>query len=81
MPMAAGIPVVTTDHPGNAAGDLVVEGVNGLCCGLSAGELGEGILCWLDKGPENRGLITRTVQDFDWGRVTMQVEGYYSDLL
>nr|WP_282570218.1 glycosyltransferase [Methanoculleus sp. 7T] len=79
--MACGIPVVTTDHPGNAAGDLVVEGVNGFCCELSAGEMGEGILLWLNKGPENRDLITGTTRAFDWDKVTVQVEKYYSNLL
>jgi len=58
-----------------------VPGVNGFCCELSAGELGEGILFWLERGPENRDLITRTAQDFDWGKVTVQVESYYRDLL
>nr|WP_214041242.1 glycosyltransferase family 4 protein [Methanoculleus sp.] len=79
--MACGLPVVTTDHPGNAAGDLVQEGVNGYRSGLSAGELGEGILFWLEKGPENQDLITRTARDFDWGKVTVQVEKYYRGLL
>ena len=79
--MACGLPVVTTDHPGNAAGDLVVEGVNGFCCELSAGEMGEKILLWLNKGPEDRDLITRTARDFDWDKVTVQVEKHYSNLL
>jgi len=78
--MACGVPVVTTDHPGNAARDLIVPGVNGFCSGLSAGELGEGILFWLKNGSEDRDLITRTAQDFDWGNVTVQVERYYSNL-
>lgn len=78
--MACGVPVVTVDHPGNAVRDLVVPGVNGYCSGLSAGELGEGILFWLKNGSEDRDLITRTAQDFDWGNVTVQVERYYSNL-
>ncbi len=79
--MACGLPVVTVDHPGNAARDLVVPGVNGYCSGLSAGELGEGILFWLENGSEDRDLITRTAREFDWDKVTVQVERYYSNLL
>ena len=78
--MACGLPVVTADHPGNAARDLVVPGVNGYRSGLSAGELGEGILAGLDNGLENRDLIIRTARDFDWDKVTEQVEKYYSSL-
>ncbi len=79
--MACGLPVVTVDHPGNAAGDLVVEGVNGFSCGLSAGELGEGILFWLENGSEDRDMITRTARNYDWDKVTVQVEEHYSNLL
>jgi glycosyltransferase involved in cell wall biosynthesis len=75
--MACGLPVVTADHPGNAARDLVVEGVNGFCCGLSAGEMGEGILEALDEGAQMRDGCLRTAGGYRWEEIVRRIEVIY----
>jgi len=75
--MACGLPVVTVDHPGNAAGDLVVEGVNGYCSGLSAGELGEGILAGLEEGAQVRDGCLRTAGGYRWEEIVRRIEVIY----
>jgi len=79
--MACGVPVVTADHPGNAAGDLVVEGVNGYRSGLSAGELGEGILVGLDRAAELRDGCLRTAGGYRWEEIAGATEKYYRGIL
>ncbi len=75
--MACGLPVVTVDHPGNAARDLVVPGVNGYCSGLSAGELGEGILVGLDRAAELRDGCLRTAGGYRWEEIVRRIEVIY----
>ena len=78
--MACGLPVVTVDHPGNAAGDLVVEGVNGFSCGLSAGEMGEGILAGLDLSRARAPDCRDTAAAYDWGRIVEALEKVYQNI-
>lgn len=78
--MACGLPVVTTDHPGNAAGDLVVEGVNGFCCELSAGEMGEKILAGLDLSRARASDCRDAAAAYDWGRITDTLEKVYQNI-
>lgn len=78
--MACGLPVVTTDHPGNAAGDLVVPGVNGFCCGLSAGAMGEGILAGLDLHRARTSNCRATAAAYDWGRIVEALEKVYQNI-
>ncbi|KLK88903.1 glycosyl transferase family 1 [Methanoculleus sediminis] len=75
--MACGLPVVTVDHPGNAAGDLVVEGVNGFCSGLSAGEMGEKIRAALDGGALMRDGCLRTAGGYRWEEIVRRIESVY----
>jgi len=77
--MACGVPVVTADHPGNAARDLVQEGVNGFCCPLSAGELGEGILAGLDLHRDRASNCRATAAAYDWGRIVDKLEKVYQN--
>ena len=77
--MACGLPVVTVDHPGNAAGDLVVEGVNGFCSGLSAGELGEGILAALDLHRTRASDCREAAAAYDWDRIVDTLEKVYQN--
>ncbi|WP_286878728.1 glycosyltransferase family 4 protein [Methanoculleus sp. UBA413] len=78
--MACGLPVVTADHPGNAAGDLVVEGVNGYCSGLSAGEMGEGILAGLDLSRARAPDCRDAAATYDWGRIVEALEKVYQNI-
>lgn len=79
--MACGLPVVTTDHPGNAARDLVVEGVNGFCSGLSAGEIGEGIVKILcNSNIDDRKCVT-LAETYDWNRIVEALEQRYSAIV
>lgn len=75
--MACGVPVVTTDHPGNAARDLIVPGVNGYRPGLSAGELGEGILAGLERGAQMRDGCLRTAGEYQWEEIVRRIEAVY----
>ena len=78
--MACGVPVVTVDHPGNAARDLVVPGVNGFCSGLSAGEFGEGILAGLERGAQMRGECLGTAGEYRWEEIAMRLEEFYNGI-
>jgi len=78
--MACGVPVVTVDHPGNAARDLVVEGVNGYCSGLSAGEMGEGIRAGLDLHRVRTSDCRTTAKVYDWGRIVEALEKVYQNI-
>nr|WP_250317184.1 glycosyltransferase family 4 protein [Methanoculleus bourgensis] len=78
--MACGVPVVTADHPGNAARDLIVPGVNGFCSGLSAGALGEGILAGLDLHRARAADCRDTAAAYDWGRIVEVLEKVYQNI-
>ena len=78
--MACGLPVVTVDHPGNAAGDLVVEGVNGYRSPLSAGEMGEGIRAGLDEGAQMRDGCLRTAEGYRWEEIAVRLEEFYNGI-
>lgn len=78
--MACGLPVVTVDHPGNAARDLVVPGVNGFCCDLSAGAVGEGILAGLDLHRGGVSGCQATAKGYDWGRIVEALEKVYQNI-
>jgi glycosyltransferase involved in cell wall biosynthesis len=78
--MACGLPVVTTDHPGNAAGDLVVPGVNGYRSRLSAGEMGERIRAGLDLSRTRASDCRDAAAVYDWGRITDTLEKVYQNI-
>ncbi len=79
--MACGLPVVTTDHPGNAARDLVVPGVTGFCSGLSAGELGEGIVKVLRNSNIDDHKCVALAEAYDWNRIVEALEQRYSAVI
>jgi glycosyltransferase involved in cell wall biosynthesis len=76
--MACGLPVVTADRPGNAARDLVRDGVNGFRSGLSAGEMGEKILAGLDL--RRASDFRAAAAAYDWGRITDMLEKVYQKI-
>lgn len=72
---AAGISVVTVDHPMNAAKDLVSPSTGGVCapdCDALAAEL----LYQLEH-PRSRTACVERAEAFDWDLVTSQLERYY----
>ncbi len=79
--MACGLPVVTTDHPGNAAGDLVVPGVNGFCCDLSAGEMGEKILKAIGSPGIDGSMCVTLAESYDWNRIVEALEQRYLSIV
>ncbi|WP_305066736.1 glycosyltransferase family 4 protein [Methanoculleus sp.] len=78
--MACGLPVVTTDHPGNAAGDLVVEGVNGYRCSLTPEALSDKIHRVLEQDPCPKEACTEFARHYDWKEVAEQLERLYRKL-
>lgn len=75
--LACGLPVVTVDHPANAVCDLVKDGVNGFCCGLSADEIARAVVTACDEGVRMRQACTATAGRYGWERVAAEVEAVY----
>lgn len=72
---ACGLPVITTDHPQNAAKDLIVEGRNGLLTSLDPAEMAENILTVL--ADETMGSYVRSdpsIQKYHWQTVAEEME-------
>ncbi len=78
--MACGVPVVTTDHPGNAARDLVVPGVNGYRCSLTPEALSDKIHRVLEEDPCPKEACTEFARHYDWKEVAEQLERLYRKL-
>jgi glycosyltransferase involved in cell wall biosynthesis len=73
---ACGTPVLTLDHPDNAATHLIREGVNGTLFSSTA-ELSEKIIDCLERPAPDSKRITHEVQKYDWQHVALKVhEGY-----
>ena len=72
-----GLPVVTTDHPQNAAKHLIKEGLNGKTVALSKENLAHAIdLCMM----MNRDIPAYNVllQHYDWNHLAQKVEQMYT---
>lgn len=61
---ACGLPVITVDHPQNAAKDLIVEGVNGLFVELNENKIAEAIIKILQNFHNMK--PTTEVDKYDW---------------
>jgi glycosyltransferase involved in cell wall biosynthesis len=75
--LGCGLPVVTIDHPSNAARFLVTEGC-GAVCSLDPRDLSMAIQNILkDRG--SGGILSRNrAQEFDWEKIVDLIEDYYS---
>lgn len=74
---ACGTPVLTLNHPDNAATHLIREGVNGALFNTTT-ELADMIVkCLEQPAPESK-RITHEVQKYDWQRVALKVDEGYS---
>ena len=77
---ACGIPVVTVNHPQNAAQNLIVEGRNGFICDLSAADMAEKIqLALSSESWENRCKEFATA--YDWDNIAESAEQAYLEAL
>ncbi|OPY27215.1 MAG: UDP-D-galactose:(glucosyl)lipopolysaccharide-1,6-D-galactosyltransferase [Methanocella sp. PtaU1.Bin125] len=78
--MACGLPVLTVDAPGNAAGDLVKDGAGGCVVPLDDRALREAINGLLSDDPGRRRMADRCAADaekYDWGRLVPALEAAY----
>jgi glycosyltransferase involved in cell wall biosynthesis len=74
---ACGIPVITIDHPDNAAKDLVYSQNNGLVADLTISSLARSIAQLL-KGRLSQDMIKKHLKNYDWLVLMDQLSGDYS---
>ena len=78
---ACGTPVITVNHPENAAKDLIKEGLNGFICSLDKEEIAKKIIEILDEGQDK--IMEKACFEFsagyDWERITDNIEKIYLD--
>ncbi|MDE1924561.1 MAG: glycosyltransferase [Patescibacteria group bacterium] len=70
---AAGLPVITTSHPDNAAQDLIIEGVNGFLAEPNEHSIAQKIL----QIKSGKYILTPNLalEQYDWGSVAKNLEG------
>ncbi|MBM3255078.1 MAG: glycosyltransferase family 4 protein [Candidatus Omnitrophica bacterium] len=82
--MAAGLPVITVEHPMNSSTELIQEGINGVICQPDAKELASNILSLLkDRDTLNklsRGA-RRSTQTLDWDKIAVITEDFYKEAI
>ncbi|HZD42680.1 MAG TPA: glycosyltransferase family 4 protein, partial [Methanomicrobiales archaeon] len=78
--MACGIPVITTDHPQNAA-RYFVNGRNGLLSPLSAEELADKIVMALGSSGGAKMACRETAQAYDWDAIVERLESLYKNIV
>lgn len=75
---ACGIPVVTIDHPRNAARELIIDGVNGHLSRLDDGDLADKLALALTEGGARRESCLLAAQAYDWDRIADTMEEFYA---
>lgn len=75
--MACGTPVVTTDHPRNAARDLVTDGRTGAVRASGPEDLADGIRTAADCAPADCVAVAR---EYDWDRLADRAEELYREV-
>lgn len=78
---ACGVPVVTLNHPMNAAKDLIKN--NGSVIDYNPEELANAIIYYMEDGLNRkiRNDCREFAKDYDWDNITRQTENYYSDII
>jgi glycosyltransferase involved in cell wall biosynthesis len=74
--LAAGLPVVTIDHPKNASRVFTGDGC-GLDSSLDARDVAEKIRTLLSAGEETRERCRIKGREYDWEAITDMIEEYY----
>lgn len=79
---ACGLPVITVDHPRNAACDWIINNENGLIGKLSEREIAEEMLAVLDGRKCMREKCIEYAKRFDWAAITdLTILGIYQEVL
>jgi len=70
---SCGLPVVTTDHPDNAARHLIIEGKNGFLADVDATSFAEVLSVAIARAPlmDPRGSVSRTGHLRDWDEIAV----------
>ncbi|MFN2504661.1 MAG: glycosyltransferase family 4 protein [Acidimicrobiales bacterium] len=70
-----GVPVVTVDHPDNAARELIVEGCNGFVAALNEASLADAIMLALASGADmdTEAFARETFARYSWDAVAARV--------
>ncbi|MFC7081409.1 glycosyltransferase family 4 protein [Halorussus caseinilyticus] len=75
--MACGTPVVTIDHPRNAATELVADGETGAVCDPTPEAVADGILAARACAPED---CVAAASEYDWDRLADRAETLYREV-
>ena len=78
--LAAGLPVVTVDHPKNASRVFAQDGC-GLLSSLDAKDLSEKIQVLLKREESDRNVLRMKASEYDWEKITDVLEDYYSTVM
>ncbi len=74
---ACGLPVVTTDHPLNAAQDLIVEGENGFLSSPSVDDFAQKLLVALERSENMREKCCASSKKYNWNEIAADLEKVY----
>lgn len=76
---ACGIPVITINHKGNAAKDLIKEGKNGFVCQLDENEIAKKIIIILKNNSslEMQKVCIDLAKKYDWDKIVDEIEEVY----
>ena len=77
---ACGLPVVTIEHPRNAAGDLIVNGENGYTCDHTEEDLASKIISAIEKSSDMKPKCMMYAQKYDWDKIVDRVEAVYESI-
>lgn len=75
---ACGLPVVTVDHPDNAACDLI-NPENGAICNFSGKEIAKSVFRHLKSGGALRRSCIENSEKYDWEEISLMVESFYME--
>lgn len=74
--LACGTPVVTSNHPQNAAQELVEAGHTGCICDLDADDLASKLLQAQNIDSD---VCREFAQQYDWNNIAAEMESYYEE--
>ena len=78
---ACGIPVVTVDHPMNAAVDLVIDGVNGFKTQLETDDMSDKIIKSIESQNEFHDKCIEMSSEYDWEIIVDSLEKVYKTII
>lgn len=77
---ACGLPVITVNHPQNAAKDLITNGENGFICEFNKDDLANKILMALKQKDQMKNRCKDFSKHYDWNNIINICETYYKKL-